>query len=59
LEERDITVKAIRAAFVEGDPIFPNSALGSKSHVQIAVRDLSCLRAVWEEPAIYLEENKE
>lgn len=36
-------VRGIRGAFQEGFPVFPNSALFTLSHVQIAVRDLSLI----------------
>lgn len=47
LEEADRPVKAIRAAFAEGEPLFPDSALLDRSHVQIAVRDSSAILRVW------------
>jgi hypothetical protein len=37
------TVKSIRGVFLEGNPIFPNSYLFERSHVQIAIRDLSLI----------------
>ena len=39
LAESGQTVRCLRAAFVEGERLFPASALYSRSHVQIAVRD--------------------
>lgn len=39
-------VGGIRGAFVEGRPVFPNSALFTKSHIQIAVRDRSYISDV-------------
>lgn len=39
LAEEGQTVRCLRAAFVEGERLFPASALYSRSHVQIAVRD--------------------
>jgi hypothetical protein len=44
LEERHgQKVRSVRASFAEGRPVFANSALLDKSHVQIAVRDLSAI----------------
>ena len=40
-------VRSIRAAFAEGEALYPGSALFSKSHVQIAVRDLSAILSTW------------
>lgn len=51
LEQKGVVVKSIRAAFIEGSPIFPNSALFAKSHVQLAVRDLTAITKTWEETA--------
>ena len=46
LESNGDTVSSIRAAFAEGSPIYPNSALMVLAHVQIAVRDTSCIANV-------------
>jgi hypothetical protein len=43
IETNGIPVKGVIGAFREGRPVFPNSALYSHSHVQIAVRDLSLI----------------
>lgn len=50
LAENGIAVTSVRAAFQEGRPIYPDSALYDKSHVQIVVREPErCLRRVWME----------
>jgi hypothetical protein len=43
LEQGGHTVRGVIGSFREGRPVFPNSALYSESHVQIAVRDLSLI----------------
>ena len=43
LEDRGFHVASVRAAFQEGSPAFPGSALFSLSHVQIAVSDASAI----------------
>lgn len=43
LEASGVEVGGVIGAFQEGRPVFPNSALFSLSHVQIAVRDLSLI----------------
>lgn len=51
LESEGYRVRGIRGAFAEGHPVFPNSALLTHSHVQIAVRDrdlISDVRVVGE-----------
>jgi len=42
-----IKVPAARAAFQEGEPIYPDSDLHSRSHVQIVVRDQSIILEKW------------
>lgn len=47
LNENEIIVRTIRAAFIEGNPVFPNSALFEKSHIQVVVRDTSTIKKTW------------
>jgi hypothetical protein len=47
LHDRGIQVRAVRAGFIEGEPLFPDSALWSQTHIQIAVRDPSAIVRVW------------
>jgi hypothetical protein len=47
LGRQGIGVRSVRAAFIEGEPLFAGSALWSKAHVQIAVRDLSAIVRLW------------
>jgi len=49
LDERGMHIRSVRAAFAEGDPAYPGSALFSLSHVQIAVRDETVLHDILEE----------
>ncbi|WP_395015308.1 hypothetical protein [Dongia sp.] len=42
--------QTVRGVFLEGGPLFPGSHIQSKTHVQIAVRDLSCIRGVFRVP---------
>jgi hypothetical protein len=37
----------VRGMFVEGGPIFPGSGIYRKSHVQIAVRNLDCVKGLF------------
>lgn len=34
---------SVRAAYFEGDELFPGSRLGLETHLQVAVRDLACI----------------
>lgn len=47
LRRQGIQVRSVRAAFIEGEPLFPGSALWSRAHVQIAVRDPGAFTRVW------------
>ncbi|HEU0013294.1 MAG TPA: hypothetical protein VFQ45_06395 [Longimicrobium sp.] len=48
IEEVDqVRLRSVRAAFAEGEPLFPESALLSHSHVQICVRDPSSILRRW------------
>ncbi len=48
LSEHGIKISCVRAAFSEGRPVYPNSAIYDRSHVQIAVRDIKkCIGETW------------
>lgn len=47
--ERGQRIRAVRATYREGEPLFKNSALYSRGHVQIAIRDETLLQILWEE----------
>lgn len=36
--------QTVRSAFVEGKPLYPGTMIHDKNHIQIAVRDLSCIK---------------
>lgn len=36
--------QTVRAAFREGDPLYTDAGFHEKTHIQIAVRDLSCIK---------------
>ena len=44
IEERtgDI-IHSVRGAFLEGEPVFPGSAILRETHIQVAVREKSCI----------------
>ena len=48
MDEEGVIVRSVRSAFVEGEPLFPGSALHTLSHVQIAVRDSGIMSMVSE-----------
>lgn len=47
LAERGMHIQTVRAAFVEGVPLYEHSALWSRAHIQIAVREPSALVRLW------------
>jgi hypothetical protein len=42
-EAGDLPYQTVRGCFVEGGPAFPGSGIERQSHIQIAVRDPSCI----------------
>ena len=40
---KENTFQTVRSLFTEGDVVYPGSAIVNKSHIQIAVRDESCI----------------
>jgi hypothetical protein len=44
MRQERIHFQTVRGVFEEGRPVFPGSALRTQSHMQIAVRDVECLR---------------
>jgi hypothetical protein len=47
LEGRGLPARTVRAAFVEGEPLFSGSGLWSLAHIQIAVRDQAAIGRMW------------
>jgi hypothetical protein len=50
MEARGEPYQTVRGAFTEGGPCFPGSKLMSKTHVQLAVRDQSCILGFFRPP---------
>ena len=42
--QQGIVFQTVRGVFEEGRPLFAGSAIRSESHIQIAVRDIQCMR---------------
>ena len=38
---------SVRAVFIEGDPIYPDSGFHQKTHIQIAIRNPECIKGVF------------
>ena len=46
-DEAEAPIDTIRGVFVEGEPLFPNSGIYGKTHIQIAVRNPDCIQSVF------------
>jgi hypothetical protein len=40
-------IQTVRGAFLEGEPVFPGSGILRETHIQIAVRDRSCIVGIF------------
>ena len=49
-EEGLAPIDSVRGIFTEGNPIYPTSGFYEKTHVQISVRNLDCIKAVFRVP---------
>ena len=47
LSSQDETIGCIRAVFNEGERIYPSSAIFDRSHIQIAIRDLTLIKTAY------------
>ena len=50
LEEEATSLDTVRGVFIEGSPIYPTSGFNEKTHTQIAVRNISCIKGVFRVP---------
>jgi hypothetical protein len=44
----------VRAAFPEGREIYPGAGFDEKTHIQIALRNLDCIKGVFRVPETHL-----
>lgn len=50
LERENTSLDTVRGVFIEGSPIYANSGFNEKTHTQIAVRNLACIKGVFRVP---------
>jgi hypothetical protein len=50
-EQNQPSIDTCRGVFVEGKTLYPNSGFYSKSHIQLAVHNLDCIKGVFRVPA--------
>ena len=43
-------IDTCRGVFIEGEPLYPTSGFYSKSHIQLAVHNLACIKGVFRVP---------
>lgn len=46
---------SVKGIFIEGAPIYPGSEFRVKNHIQVAVRNLECIKGVFRVPDIHLD----
>lgn len=59
LAQDRIRLDSIRGIFVEGAPVYPNAGIYSKTHTQIAVRNLGCIKGVFRVPEEQLQQRSQ
>ena len=55
LASTSLQIQTVRGAFEEGDEAFPGSLLKKQTHIQIAVRDPTCILGVFRPTAVASE----
>lgn len=45
--EKQVPFDSVRAAFIEGDPIYPNAGFNKKTHIQICIINPNCIKGVF------------
>lgn len=55
LHEKNIVLDTVRGIFIEGSPIYPAAGFNSKTHTQIAVCNVECIKGVFRVPRNQLE----
>jgi hypothetical protein len=43
-------IDSVRGVFIEGAPIYPSSGFYDRTHIQIAIRNPSCIKGVFRVP---------
>ncbi len=47
MKKQGLEYDTVRGAFLEGDPVYPDAGFSRESHIQIAVRNPSCILGVF------------
>jgi hypothetical protein len=47
-------LQTVRGVFIEGEPLYRDAGIYEKTHIQIAVRDQSCIKGVFRVPRSHL-----
>jgi len=51
----DLSFETVKAVFIEGDEIYPEAGFKEKTHIQVCVRNLDCVKGVFRVPDEHLE----
>ena len=46
---------SVKGVFVEGEPAYPGAGILDRTHIQICVRNLDCIKGVFRVPKQYLK----
>lgn len=49
-----LPLDTLRGAFVEGDPLYEGAGFYAKTHIQLCVRNLDCIKGVFRVPDSHL-----
>ena len=55
-EEDNPLFDTVKGLFIESPDLYPGSSFGSKNHIQIAVRNLDCIKGIFRVPKSHLAE---
>jgi hypothetical protein len=47
LQQTGVQYDTVRSAFLEGDPAYPGAGFARESHIQLAVRNPTCILGVF------------
>lgn len=53
-EDSNPPFDSVKGIFIEAPDLYPGSGFGSKNHIQIAVRNLDCIKGVFRVPKAHL-----
>jgi len=55
-DQKAESIQTVRGVFIEGEPAYRGAGFSEKTHIQIAVHDLECIKGVFRVPAHVMSE---